>query len=79
MAVEAGKTITWVTAGMAAAKAGVQAGDEILEISGRALTETERQNLAALVMGPPGTTLALKLRRGDGELRVSVVRERKAA
>lgn len=47
-----------------AAKCGLQAGDELLEIEGRSLRAMKREELDSFKQLPPGTTVKIRYRRG---------------
>ena len=50
-----------------AEKAGLQAGDEIIEVDGENVTGLTQNEIIALVRGPAGTTVHLGIQRGDSE------------
>ena len=55
-----------------AAKAGLQKGDEIVEIEGRAITDF-RDLIAATAAAKPGEALAIRFKRGTGEQGVRII------
>ncbi|MEX0968302.1 MAG: S41 family peptidase [Bacteroidia bacterium] len=60
--------------GYSAVKAGLRAGDKILEIDGKDMTGKNTQEVSALLKGQPGTVLELKiLRPGNDEPFISKV------
>ncbi len=64
-------------AGGAGQKAGLLAGDTVLEIGGIPLRKMVPEQLAAFKRLPPGTAVAMKYRRGSGEaVSVSVIVQR---
>jgi hypothetical protein len=58
-----------VTAGSAAAKAGLRAGDEILAVNSRDARTVEIYELREMFKGRPGTALHLKIKGADGKAR----------
>lgn len=64
-----------VTAGGPAESAGIKAGDIITEADGKSLAELSLDECVALISGEEGTEVALKLKRGEEELELSVKRE----
>ena len=69
--------ISSVMADGAAARAGLQAGDEILALDGRALARASE--LIDAIRARPGVTMRLDVRRGPDTLRVEVVPERRVS
>ncbi len=67
---EAGPRISQVAKGSAAAKAGLRVGDRIESIDGVPM-ESVRQVVEMVGGHPPGTTIKLKLVRGEKELQLS--------
>lgn len=63
-----------VPPGLAAANAGLRAGDEVLLIDGQDVRELSEKEVYARLSGEPGTRVRLTLERGDSILRVEVVR-----
>lgn len=59
-----------VEPGSPAGQAGIKAGDQILEIDGRAIEKWEQ--LSAIIKGSRGKALNLRLRRGDQEYRTTI-------
>lgn len=56
-------TVLGVLPGSSADSAGVARGDQLLEADGRPLDPGRRDQILAALAGPPGTTLALRVRR----------------
>ena len=48
-------------------KAGIQSGDKILEINGEAFFSKDLDKAVGVMRGEPGTTVNLKIKRGEGE------------
>lgn len=65
-----------VAEGSPAALAGIRAGDELVELDGESVATLEVVTVARKLEGAPGTTLSLKLRRGQREWICRVVRKR---
>lgn len=61
--------------GSPAEKAGIQAGDEILEAGGVVLQGLGIEKAVTHIRGERGTTVVLKLRRNGNEMTVTVVRD----
>ena len=61
--------------GSPAERAGILAGDEILEADGHALSNIGVDRAVQFIRGEKGTTVQLKLRRGGVEMQQSVVRD----
>ncbi len=61
--------------GSPAEKAGIQAGDEILEANGVVLKGLGVEKAVSYIRGERGTTVVLKIRRNGSEMTVSVVRD----
>lgn len=61
--------------GSPAEKAGIQAGDEILEANGVVLKGLGVEKAVSYIRGERGTTVTLKIRRNGSEMVVSVVRD----
>jgi len=61
--------------GSPAEKAGIQAGDEILEAGGVVLSGLGVDKAVSYIRGDRGTTVVLKIRRNGLEMTVSVVRD----
>ncbi|HTD03726.1 RIP metalloprotease RseP, partial [Undibacterium sp.] len=66
-------TLTDVLAGGAGMKAGLKAGDVILEVDGKNLANA--QEFTEIVRASPGRTLGLLVKRGADELDIDVVAE----
>lgn len=60
--------------GSGALDAGVQSGDDIVAIDGVAVTQLGLDRAFASLLGQPGTTVALTLRRGDQYVQLTVER-----
>lgn len=60
--------------GLAAANAGLQAGDEVLLIEGQDVRELSEKDVHAVLSGEPGTRVRLTLQRGSEVVRVELVR-----
>jgi len=58
-----------------AMRAGVKAGDQIVEIGGVAVTAISPENMGTAIRGRPGTTVRLKLQRAKRSFSVDVKRE----
>lgn len=58
-----------------AQRAGLRRGDILMEIDGRSTVTMPPQEVVARLRGLPGTSVALRVRRGGGELTVTLVRE----
>ncbi|MFH1012306.1 MAG: S41 family peptidase [Candidatus Peregrinibacteria bacterium] len=58
-----------------ASKAGIEAGDVILKIDGKAVQELTLNQAVALIKGPKGTTVSLTLRRNGSLKEIKVVRD----
>ncbi len=65
-----------VIRGGPAASAGIQADDEILEVDGITTAATSADHVADLLRGPEGSTVSLKLMRGETAIPMNVVRKR---
>ncbi|HXF81431.1 MAG TPA: S41 family peptidase, partial [bacterium] len=57
-------------------RAGLRAGDRIIEVDGVSTKGISLQEAVTRIRGPAGTTVRLRLRRGDEEFTVSIVRAR---
>lgn len=68
---EDGYRISTVSAGGAGARAGLQPGDLIVKIAGRAVADISRDQFAAVLTGAP--TVVLTVVRGDKTLEITVV------
>lgn len=66
--------ITNVYVGSQAEKAGLQKGDILLEANHQSLDGLSSEEIANLVKGESGTSVLLKIKRGEQELEISVVR-----
>ncbi|HVH31256.1 MAG TPA: S41 family peptidase [bacterium] len=65
-----------VTSTGPAGRAGVQIGDTVVDLDGRAVVGNTPDQIMERLRGAPGTTLSLTLRRADGTLvRLSLARE----
>ncbi len=62
---DAGEKILSVVPDGPADKAGLRAGDEVLEIAGHPLKTMTREEFAALKRQPPGTPVKIRYRRGE--------------
>jgi carboxyl-terminal processing protease len=71
-----GYQVVKVMAGTPAQRAGLQPGDLIEAVDGRAVGDLPLQEIARLLRGPPGSPVRLLLRRGSQRLPVPVVRAR---
>ncbi len=58
-----------------AQRAGLRRGDILMEIDGRSTVTMPPQEVVVRLRGLPGTTVAVRLRRGGGEFTVTLVRE----
>jgi carboxyl-terminal processing protease len=67
-------TIVRVLSNNTAKAAGVLAGDVILSVNGEDMLSKATNDVAAKVRGEAGTTVNLKLQRGDKEVEYSIVR-----
>lgn len=67
--------VTSVYEGFGADKAGMKAGDIILEVDGQATAERSEEAISEILKGAPGTETTLKIKRGDQELELTVERE----
>lgn len=68
-------TVVTPLPGSPAEKAGIQAGDEILEANGVILKGLGVEKAVSYIRGERGTTVVLKIRRNGSEMTVSVVRD----
>jgi carboxyl-terminal processing protease len=59
----------------AADKAGLKAGDLLLEVDGKSLKGLETEEVTNILKGSPGTAIQLKFRRGGKDQTVQLVRE----
>ena len=66
--------ITQVFPNTPSSKAGLKAGDYIIEIGGESVVELEATDCAKRMKGEPGTSVDLKIRRGDTEFTLSITR-----
>lgn len=55
-------------------KAGLKAGDYILEIGGESVVEMEATECAKRMKGEPGTTVELTIKRGDSVFKIDITR-----
>lgn len=64
--------------GFPADKAGLRAGDKILEVNGKSIKDAEVQKVSDLLKGKPGTEMLLTIERygSEEELEFSLVREK---
>ncbi len=68
--------ITHVTATGPAGRAGVQIGDTVVDVGGRAIVGSTPDEIMERLRGAPGTTVTLAVRRADGTVvRLSLARE----
>jgi carboxyl-terminal processing protease len=58
-----------------AQRAGLRRGDILMEIDGRSTVSMPPQEVVARLRGLPGTSVAMRLRRGGGEFTLTLVRE----
>jgi C-terminal processing protease CtpA/Prc len=65
-----------VAEGSPAARAGIRAGDELVAIDGESVSDLDVVTVAQKLEGAPGTTLTLRLLRGQREWICRVVRRR---
>ena len=63
-----------VPPGLAAAEAGIRAGDEILMIEGVYVPSLDAAQIRALLRGEPGAPVAVTIARGDEVIRLEVKR-----
>ena len=63
-----------VPPGLAAAEAGIRAGDEILMIEGVYVRSLDAAQIRALLRGEPGASVAVTIARGDELIRLEVKR-----
>jgi carboxyl-terminal processing protease len=68
-------TIVAPLKGSPADRANLKAGDQILEVNGESLKGLNLNEAVAKVRGPKGSEVALLIRRGGAEFKVSVVRD----
>jgi carboxyl-terminal processing protease len=61
--------------GFPAQKAGLTAGDVFLEIDGRSVVDLTSEEVSEKLKGKPGSELSIKVKRGESNLTVKVVRE----
>lgn len=66
--------------GFPAAKAGLQAGDKIIEVDGKSAKNYKTDQVSAMLKGKPGTEVQVKIKRpdkdgNDNEMTVKMVRE----
>jgi carboxyl-terminal processing protease len=61
--------------GFPAQKAGLMPGDVFLEIDGRSVVNLTSEEVSEKLKGKPGSELSIKVKRGDSNLTVKVVRE----
>lgn len=61
--------------GNPADKAGVRAGDKILSIDGKDMRSKPSDEVSSSLKGPKGTTIQLKVLRGDKELTLPITRD----
>lgn len=61
--------------GNPADKAGVRAGDKILSIDGKDMRNKPSDEVSSSLKGPKGTTIQLKVLRGDKELTLPITRD----
>ncbi|MCM2375070.1 S41 family peptidase [Aporhodopirellula aestuarii] len=62
--------------GSPALAAGVLPGDEIIEVDGEVVATLDIREVSERLRGPVGTTVDLTLRRGDEEVKTTIVRDR---
>ena len=65
-----------VAEGSPAARAGIRAGDELVEIDGESVSGLDVVMVSRRLEGAPGTALLLHLRRGSGEWTCRLIRRR---
>lgn len=64
--------VTGISPDSPAQKAGIEAGDAILSVDGRATTGVSETTVGSWIDGAPGTPVQLTLQRGAGQLTASV-------
>ena len=67
--------ITAVQPGSKTAEMGLQANDEIVAIDGKPVTGLSEQQITALLRGPTGSMIHLRLRRGKQNVQLTLQRE----
>lgn len=67
--------ITDILEGYSAQKEGIRKGDKILEIDGNTMTGRKVSDVRQFTRGEPGTTMKMKVRRGDKEFEVTLTRQ----
>lgn len=61
--------------GTPAAKAGLKAGDLMIEVDGKSTAEMSQDEAASLIRGPRGTPVVLTIERNGKRMKVTVVRD----
>ncbi len=61
--------------GFAADKAGLKAGDEIVEINGKKVDGKSSEDISQILKGAPGTEVEITLKRGEEVFKKNIVRE----
>jgi carboxyl-terminal processing protease len=67
--------ITDVMDGYSAQREGIRRGDILLEVDGNTMTAKKMGDVRSYTRGEPGTTVKMKVRRGERELEFSLTRE----
>jgi carboxyl-terminal processing protease len=67
--------ITDVMDGYSAQREGIRRGDILLEVDGNSMTAKKMGDVRSYTRGEPGTTVKMKVRRGERELEFSLTRE----
>ncbi|EQD31222.1 carboxyl-terminal protease, partial [mine drainage metagenome] len=70
-----GSEVVSVFPGTPAAKAGVKPGDVFLKVNGKDVTQTNPNNVAAMVRGPAGSVVTIVFGRGSTTFTAKITRE----